>query len=212
MCAVHLVVGQANDGGIRNICWLLELCQLDRFTASSYCAQQKVAADIESAIAQFGQEEQTRLAKEMPHRKITLCEDETFHPQICLVAIDPVSNYLILEEYADKRDAPTWNAAISEALKPLSVTVIQCCSDLAPALVSHTVIYLGAHHSPDLFHVQHDTCQATGAPLHRQTEKAEKTFKAADDLYQQAAKQIEDFQGNWPNSIKQLAQEPATRA
>lgn len=27
LCALHLVLGQANDGGIRSICWLLELCQ-----------------------------------------------------------------------------------------------------------------------------------------------------------------------------------------
>jgi hypothetical protein len=93
--------------------------------ATSYGAQHAVAANIEKAIQQFGQEERARLAKQMSHREITLCEDETFHPQICLVAIEPVSNYLILEEYAAKRDAATWNVAISEALKPLSVTVTQ---------------------------------------------------------------------------------------
>jgi hypothetical protein len=143
LCALHLVVGQANDGGIRNICWLLELCQLDRFVATSYGAQQAVAANIEKAIQQFGQEERARLAKQMSHREITLCEDETFHPQSCLVAIEPVSNYLILEEYAAKRDAATWNAAISEAFQPLSVTVTQCVSDQATALISHAQTYLG---------------------------------------------------------------------
>ena len=147
-----------------------------------------------------------RIAKEMPHREITLCEDETFHPQICLVAIEPVSNYLILEEYAAKRDAPTWNVAISEALKPFSITVIQCVSDLATALISHAEIHLGVHHSPDLFHVQHDTSKATSVSLIRQTEKAEKTLKAADDSYLQVAKQLQDFNENWPNLIKKLAQ------
>jgi hypothetical protein len=78
--AVHFVLGQANDGGIRNICSLQELCQLDRFVATSYGAQRAVAANIEKAIQQFGQEERARLAKEMSHRDITLCEDETLHP------------------------------------------------------------------------------------------------------------------------------------
>jgi hypothetical protein len=200
-------MGQANDGGIRNICWLLELCQLDRFVASSYCAQQVVAANVEKAIEQFGQVERDRLASQMPHREITLCEDETFHPQICLVAIEPVSNYLILEEYADRRDAPTWNAAVSEALKPFSITVTQCVSDLATALISHAESYLGVHHSPDLFHVQQDVSKATSIPLARQTEKAEKSFNMADQSYQQVAKQLEDFKGNWPNSIEQLVLE-----
>ena len=81
LCVFHLVVGQANDGGIRNICWLLELCQLDRFIATSYGAQQKIAASLECSIEKFGQEERSRLAQQMPHREITLCEDETFHPQ-----------------------------------------------------------------------------------------------------------------------------------
>ena len=156
MCAFHLVVGQSNDGGLRNICWLLELCQLDRFIAVSYGAQQKIAASIERGIEKFGQEEHSQLAKQIPHREITLCEDETFHPQICLVAIEPVSNFLILEEYAAKRDAPPWNAAVDEALKPFSITVIQCVSDQATALIAHAENQLGVHHSPDLFHVQQE--------------------------------------------------------
>ena len=98
---------------------------MDRFIAVSYGAQQKFAVAIELQIEEFGNVEQARLAQKMPKREITLCEDETFHPQICLVAIEPVSNFLVLEEYAAKRDAPTWNTAIAEALQPFSVTVIQ---------------------------------------------------------------------------------------
>jgi hypothetical protein len=63
MCALHLVVGQANDDGTRNICRLLELCQLDPFVAPSYGAQHAVAANIEKAVQQFGKEERARLAK-----------------------------------------------------------------------------------------------------------------------------------------------------
>jgi hypothetical protein len=36
-------------------------------------------------LIRFGEEEDRRLAASMPPREITLCEDETFHPQICLV-------------------------------------------------------------------------------------------------------------------------------
>ena len=140
----------------------------------------------------------------MPHREITLCEDETFHPQICLVAIEPVSNFLILEEYAAKRDAPTWNAAIAEALQPFSVTVIQCVSDQATALIAHAEKHLGVHHSPDLFHVQQEACRATSVSLNRQTEKAEGAFKDAEASHQENAKKLEDFGENWPNSLKQL--------
>ena len=140
----------------------------------------------------------------MPHREITLCEDETFHPQICLVAIEPVSNFLILEEYAAKRDAPTWNTAVAEALQPFSVTVIQCVSDQATALIAHAETHLGVHHSPDLFHVQQEASRATSVSLLRQTEKAEKAFKDAEASHRENAKKLEDFNEKWPCSLKQL--------
>jgi len=177
---------------------------LDRFVATSYGAQRAIAANIEEAIVRFGIEERDRLAPQMPEREITLCEDETFHPQICLVAMDAVSNFIILEEYAAKRDAPTWNAAVSDALKPFSITVTQCVSDMATALVSHAESYLGVHHSPDLFHVQQDVSKATSVPLARQTERAEKALQSAEESYQQSVQQIQDFEGTWPHSIQQL--------
>jgi hypothetical protein len=68
-------------------------------------------------------------------------------------------------------------------------------SDLAAALILHAETHLGAHHSPDLFHVQHDTSRATSVPLHRQTEKAEMTFRKAEASHQQNAKKIADFSG-----------------
>jgi len=140
----------------------------------------------------------------MPHLEITLCEDETFPPQICLVAIEPVSNFLTLEEYAAKRDAPTWNAAVAEALLPFSVTVIQCCSDQAAALIAHAETHMGVHYSPDLFHVQQEACRATSLSLNRQTEKAEKAFKDVEASHQENAKKLQDFNENWPCSLKQL--------
>ena len=64
-----------------------------------------MASQVEQLIGQFGQEEDKRLGQQMPRKSISLCEDETFHPQICLVAIEPVSNFLILKAYAQQRDA-----------------------------------------------------------------------------------------------------------
>jgi len=120
-------------------------------------------------IEQFGQKEDQRLCQQMPKRNITLGEDETFHPQICLVAIEPFSNFLILEAYAEKRDAVTWNSSVDAARKPFSVDVIQCISNQAVALVSHAQSHLGVHHSSDVFHVQYEhserqTCSY--APVH----------------------------------------------
>jgi len=172
LTAAHLVFVQANDCGIRNLGYFLELSGLDEFIAPSYGAQRAVAEEMESLLIRFGQEEHQRLAASMPPREITLCEDETFHPQICLVAIEPVSDFLLLEQYQSQRDAATWDRCLDERLAGLPVTVVQVTSDQSKALIAHTESHLGAHHSPDLFHIQQDTVRATSAALAGQTRAA----------------------------------------
>lgn len=170
--AAHLVFVQASNCGLRNLGWFLRLSGLDAFIAPSYGAQQAVAEEMESLLAQFGKEEDQRLAASMPRREITLCEDETFHPQICLVAIEPVSNFILVEQYQPQRDAKTWQQCTGAKLAALPVTVCQVTSDAAKALISQAETCLGAHHSPDLFHVQYDTVKATSGALASQTRAA----------------------------------------
>ena len=75
--------------GVRHICLFLELTGLDQFIACSYGSQQKVSVQMEESIIAFDNEETSRLAKEMKPKEITVCKDETFHPETCLVAIEP---------------------------------------------------------------------------------------------------------------------------
>ena len=138
--ALHLVFGQANSCGIRQLCLFLELTQLDQVVASSFGSQRQVAAELESLLVQFGQQQEEKLRPHMPTQQITACLDETFHPEICLVAIEPVSNYLLLETYVAARDQDTWDASMHQALEGLPVEVIQCTGDQAKALVAE-----GAH-------------------------------------------------------------------
>jgi hypothetical protein len=92
--------------GIRLVCLFLELSGLDRFVAASYGPHQKVSVAMEEAVVAFDQEEKKRLAAGMEPKQITVCQDETFHPEICLVAIEPVSNFILLEKYADSQYCP----------------------------------------------------------------------------------------------------------
>jgi hypothetical protein len=181
LVAAHLVFVQANDSGIRNLCCFLKLSGLDELIAPSYGAQRAVAEEMESLLVRFGQEEHERLAAHMPPREITLCEDETFHPQICLVAIEPVSNFLLLEQYQPQRDAATWDRCLDEKLAGLPVTVLQVTSDQSKVLIAHAEMHLGAHHSPDLFHVQYDTVRATSTALAGQTRAAIREREAAQE-------------------------------
>jgi hypothetical protein len=60
----------------------------------------------------------------MKPKQITICEDETFHPQICLVAIEPASNFILVEKYAPNRKAEEWTSSLREAIGAMPVEVV----------------------------------------------------------------------------------------
>ena len=91
---------------------------------------------MEEGACEFGIEEKNRLAEGMAPKEISTIEDETFHPETCLVAIEPVSNYILLEEYASGRKADDWTSALQEGTKGLNVEVIQVTSDEGRGIVS----------------------------------------------------------------------------
>jgi hypothetical protein len=190
LTAAHLIFVQANDCGIRNLCAFLEFSGLDEFIASSYGAQQVVAREMESLLMQFGEEEDQRLAAEIAPREISMAIDETFHPDICLVGIEPVSDFILLETYQPQRDADTWDRCLGQKLAPLPMTVCQVVGDQAKAIIHYAEVHLGAHHSPDLFHVQQDTSRAVSLPLASQTghaaEHLAKTQQKVADLKTQS--------------------------
>jgi len=189
--AAHLAITELSPGGIRVVCQFLELTGVNAFVATSYGVQQKVHVEMEEAIISFGEEEEARLATTMPAKTITLAEDETFHPQPCLVAIEPVSGYIMLEQYSEDRKADTWTKAINKAVGEKPVEIIQSTSDEGRGICSHVKNGLGAHHSPDLFHVQHEVVKASSAPLASKKRQAEEALaKAAQAVTkQQAAKE-----------------------
>src|SRR5271166_186167 len=81
----HFVITLLGAGGIRVVCQFIELTGLAPFVASSYGSQQGLAVALESAVVAFEQVEKQRLGADMPHKPIAVCEDETFHPSVCLV-------------------------------------------------------------------------------------------------------------------------------
>ncbi|WP_157067701.1 hypothetical protein [Desulfosarcina cetonica] len=132
--AAHFCMALLGPGSVRQVCQFLELTGLDRFVAASYGSQQKVSVNIEKSIVEFGKQETVRLATGMAPKQITVCQDETFHPQTCLVAIEPESDYIVLEKYADGRKGSDWTKAMNDALKDLPVKVVQSTSDEARGL------------------------------------------------------------------------------
>lgn len=182
----QFVITLLAGAGVRVVCQFLELSGLSAFVGASYGTQQQINAALESAVVAFAEEQRRALAEGMPPRQVTVCEDETFHPEVCLVGLEPVSNFILLEQYAKDRTAATWTQALTAALEGLAVEVIQGTSDEGKGLVSHVQSALGAHHSPDLFHVQHEVVKATSLPLAHQVKQAEAAVAHARGQWQAA--------------------------
>lgn len=173
--AATFVITLLGHGGIRLVCTFLELSGLGPFVASSYGTQQQAVKALELEVGEFADEEKARLGKEMEPKKITIVLDETFQPRICLVAKEPVSDFILLEEYADNRKQETWADNLSKALEGLPVTPTQTTSDEAPALCNLPQQSLeGANHSPDLFHVQQELFKATTISMESRVKTAKK--------------------------------------
>ena len=190
----HFVMTLTGSCSVRHVCQFFELTGLDRFIASSYGAQHKVSGELERCIIAFDKEEKRRLAEKMPHKEITVCQDETFHPETCLVAIEPDSNYIILEKYANSRKASEWTQCMKDATKDLPVEIIQSTSDEGKGILHHVKKDLGAHHSPDVFHVQHEIIKGSSAPLSRKTKKAEDDFQNASERLIRCTREKEDYE------------------
>jgi hypothetical protein len=70
---------------------------------------------------------------------------------------------------------------MASALAPLNCRVIQSTSDEAPGLLAYVEHYLEAHHSPDLFHVQHELVKAVSGPMATKERAAHKAVTEATE-------------------------------
>ena len=77
--------------------------------------------------------------------------------------------------------ADTWTAAMAEATDDLRVEIVQSTGDEALALIKHAETDLDAHHSPDLFHVQHEVVKGIGPAMARRVRAAQKVVEAKQE-------------------------------
>ena len=192
----QFVITQVGPCGIRLVCQYLELTGLDQFVASSYGTQQKVSVQMEQALVEFDKEEKKRLAEGMKPKKITVCQDENFHSDPCLVAIEPVSNFILLEKYSESRKAHEWTKAMEEATQGLPVEIVQSTSDEGKGIVHHVEKDLGVQHSPDVFHVENEIVKGTSAPLASKTKRASEAHEKATDKVNSSIKEKEAYLSN----------------
>jgi hypothetical protein len=199
--AAHFSITLRAAGGTRLVSEFLELSGLSAFVGISDGAQHALNVALETAVVGVAAEQRTALAEGMAPRQVTVCEDETFHPGICLVAIEPVSNFILLEHYAADRTAATWTAALREGCTGLAVEVIQSTADEAKALRRHAETDLGAHHSPDLFHGQHEVSKATALALARDVRQAEARVEGARAHWEAERAAQQAFEARLPRPL-----------
>jgi hypothetical protein len=165
LVAMHVVFVEVGACGIRLVCQALQLSGLDRFIASSYESQRRVNVSVQHEIVRHATNEATRLAPQMLEKDITAALDETFTGGLTLVAIEAESDFILLEQTAETRDSAAWKAAMDKAMAGLRCKIFQVAGDLGKGLVAYAENLLGAHHSPDLFHVQQEGSRAVSAPM-----------------------------------------------
>jgi hypothetical protein len=215
---IHLVCPEVGACGMRLGCLRLQRTGLDRFVAASYGAQHQVNRQVEEAIVAYRREESTRLATAMPAKDLTLAKDETCTGGLCLVAIEPKSHDIVLEQEAHARDHDTWQALMEPALADLHCQVMQSTSDEAPGLLADGEHHLGAHHAPDFFHVQHALVKAVSGPRATKQRAAAKAATEAHERLEQGQGQLQgagaapETRGpgrppKAPASLEQLAQD-----
>ena len=203
LTAALVVFQQRGACGIRLVGEFLYLTQLDRFVARSRGALAPLAAHLESGLVAFRDNEQPALAQQMKPKTITVVADEHFHSgKPCLVGLEPMAGFLLVECYRDRRDADTWKEAINESTVGMPVEVIQMTSDLARALVCCAEKGLQAAHSPDLFHGQRDTLKPLLLPLTRPIQQAEKDLEKANQHTEKLDAPVEQVQS--PQEIEAL--------
>jgi uncharacterized protein DUF6399 len=183
--ALHVVFVEIGACGIRLVCLFLQMTGLNQFVGASFGTQQRINLGVEEAMVTYTHEETQRLAQGMSPKEITVAQDETFTGGLCLVAIEPVSNYILLEQPAAARDHDTWHTLMTDALAPLKCTIIQSTSDEAAGLLAYVEQHLGAHHSPDLFHVQHELSKAVAAPMAVKQRAAAQAMARAEETLTQ---------------------------
>jgi hypothetical protein len=176
--------------GLRMVSKFIRQSPMSPFVASSYGSIQKAAAIMEKNIIAFGVEQIREIASKMGPKYVSLCADESFFPACCLVAMDPVSGFIFVEEYSIGRDSKTWLAAIQKSIAGLPITILQLVSDEGKGLLC-LAEKLDAPHSTDLFHGQREVFRGLSPTLRAMVHKA---LRAVDGAKVEVDSKIKEFE------------------
>jgi hypothetical protein len=81
---------------------------------------------------------------------------------------------------------------------PVGLAFLQSTSDEAKGILAHVREGLGAHHSPDLFHAQHELHKASSLPLQAQVSRASQQVEQAVKQKQLAQQEYQVYRKGPP--------------
>ena len=177
--AALFVIVLRGGSGVSLVRFFLRYCGLHTLVA---CSDRHLDARVRAllqVVHRWGQGQRTDLAASMPPRAIAVVPDETFPDGMLLVAQEPVSGFLLVEQHSERRDADTWARALREGLAGLPVTVEQVTSDEASGLRALAREKLGVPHNSDVFHGQNELCKGIFGALRGLLRRADDAVTAA---------------------------------
>ena len=179
--AAHFVMTLLGPCGVRLVCRFLELTWLGSLCGLFLWASTAgIRLDGAGHRRVWSGRRPAVVGRDGFPRRWPCVRTRPFHPETCLVAIEPVSNFILLEQYQRRpQGGPPgrrpWRkpSAIgrSRLSKPPAMKRGGCVIILRKTWP--------AHHSPDLFHVQHEIVRGMSAPLSAKKRQAEKGVEEA---------------------------------
>ena len=196
--ALLLVFRHQSPVGLRAIGQFLDSTDLSYFVGSSVGVLHAWDGCLQDQLIRFAHDQRQTLADGMPARDIGVCLDEHFHAgPPCLIGIEPVSNFLLVESYQPQRDSVTWAAALRAGIDGLPVRVVAITSDRGSALIRCAEEEFHVLHWPELFHLTHDLTGPIGSALSAAVRDAQQHWDEAHD----AVERLSAAEAKRPDSI-----------
>jgi len=196
--ALLLIFRHQSPVGLRAIGQFLDRTDLGYFVGSSVGALHAWDGCLQDQLIRFAHDQRQTLAERMPVRDICVCLDEHFHAgPPCLIGIEPVSNFILVESYHPRRDSVTWAAALRAGIDGLPVHVVAFTSDRSSALIRCAEEEFKVPHRPELFHLTQDLTGPICPALSAAVRDAEQQLADAHD----AVEKLDAAERNRPGSV-----------
>lgn len=189
LVAALFVMNLCGGLGVAMVRTFFTFAGLHTLIACSETSLRKARSAMIAATGAWGDVQDQALAKGMAPKEILGGFDENFHDAMMLVAMDAVSDFLLVEKISERRDGKTWAKVMREALaKWPAVRLIGLIGDEAKGLIRCALVELKVLKGSDLFHVQHEICRGVSGAIGRLVRAAQKARDEAREACEAVTK------------------------